>query len=176
MFHEGEMLAEAGTQIAGDTIAKVSAIGVHTAGWRDEPLAGQAWQTEMSETATSGYRLERDVDGDRDSGMPPVIHVIPVIDIVDVNVIGFVPIGRPIFRPRINDTEPEAPVLESRVATHDYHWGAVDAKPVSTAKVRAKPVLRNAVASVAPAFAPGMMFMLPMLCPVVLPGISRSGV
>ena len=108
--------------------------------------------------------------------MAAVIHVIPVIDVVDVYVVGFVPSARPVFRPRIYDTEPEAPVLESGVSTHDEHWGAVNAKPVSTAKMRTEAVFRNAVAPVTPAFVPSMMFPLPILCAVALPNISRSGV
>jgi len=121
-------------------------------------------------------RLERNVDGYSDSGMAPVIHVIPVIDVVDVNVVGLVPSARPVFRPRINQAEPEAPVLEPWVAIHDNDRDAVNAKPVSTAKMRAEAVFRNAVAPVTPTFAPSMMFMLPMLGAMALPYISRSGV
>ncbi len=40
----------------------------------------------------------------------------------------------------------------------------------------AETVFRNAVAPVAPTFAPSMMFMLPMLGAMALPNISRSGV
>jgi hypothetical protein len=108
--------------------------------------------------------------------MTPVIHVIPVIDVVDVNVVSFVPSARPVFRPWINDTEPEAAVLESGVSTDDQEWGAVNAKPVSTAKMRTEAVFRNAVAPVTAAFAPATMFMLPILCAMALPNISRIGV
>ena len=106
--------------------------------------------------------------------MASVVHVIPIINVVDVNVIGFVPGARPVFRPWINDTEPETPVPESRVSTHYKHWGAVNAKPVLTAKVGTKAVVGNAVASVASTFMPSSMFLLPMLGAMVLPNILRS--
>jgi hypothetical protein len=41
--------------------------------------------------------------------------------------------------------------------------------------MRVETVFRNAIASVAPAFAPSVMFMLPMLGAMTLPNISRSG-
>ena len=47
---------------------------------------------------------------------------------------------------------------------------------MSAAKVGTKAVFRNTIASVASAFAPTMMFALPMLGTMVLPDISRSGV
>ena len=116
-----------------------------------------------------GRKLKRDVERYSNSGMAAVIHVIAIVDIVDVHVVSFVPTARPVFRPRINHAEPEAAVLESGVATHDQNWGAVNAKPVSAAKICTEAVLRNAVASVPTALAPSMVFMLPMLCAMVLP-------
>jgi hypothetical protein len=47
---------------------------------------------------------------------------------------------------------------------------------MTTAKMRSEAVFRDAVATVTPAFVPGMMFTLPILCAVALPNISRSGV
>src|SRR5437588_64209 len=108
--------------------------------------------------------------------MAPVVHVIAITDLVDVNVVGLVPGTRPVFRPRINQTDPEACVLKSGMSVHDDDGNAVNAKPMSAAKVGTKAVFRNAVASVASAFAPTMMFALPMLGTMVLPDISRSGV
>ena len=121
-------------------------------------------------------RSERDVDGDSDSGMATVIHVIPVSDVVHIDVVGFVPSARPVFRPRINETEPEAPVLESRVSVHDNYWGVANAKPVATAKMRTEAIIRNPVAPVPPPFAPATMFTLPIPRAVVLPNISLSAV
>ncbi len=108
--------------------------------------------------------------------MAPVIHVISVIDVVDVDVVSFVPGARPVFRPRINETEPAAFVLESGVSIHHNNWVSVNAKPVSAAKMSAEAVFRNAVAPITPTFAPSMMFTLPMLRALALPNVSRPGV
>ena len=59
-------------------------------------------------------RLQRDVDGDSDSRMPPVIHVVSVVDVVHIDIVGAVPGRRPGFWARINHTEPEASELETR--------------------------------------------------------------
>ena len=107
--------------------------------------------------------------------MPPVIHVIPVVDVINVNLVSFIPGGRPVFRPRINHAEPEATVLEPRVSGHDDYRDRVNTEPVSTAKMRAEVVFGNTVASVTPAFAPAMMFMLPMVRAMALPNFSPPG-
>src|SRR6267142_2669756 len=116
-------------------------------------------------------RSERDVDGDGNAGMMPVIHVVAVIDVINVDVVGFIPGARPVFRPRIDNTEPEAPVLESRIASHHNHRGAVNSEPASAAKVIVEADFGNAVAPVAATLAPGMMFMLPMRRAMALPRI-----
>ena len=46
----------------------------------------------------------------------------------------------------------------------------MNAEPVFTAKMSAETAIRNTVASVAAAFAPAMMFMLPMLRAMAFPG------
>jgi hypothetical protein len=115
--------------------------------------------------------LQRDVDSNGNSRMLPVVHVISVIDVVDIDVIGPVPNRRPGFRARINHTEPEAPELETW-GTLDYHdWDVVDAKPVSTAKMRTEAIFRNAVSAVAATFVPAMMLMLPVSGTLALPDV-----
>ncbi len=104
--------------------------------------------------------------------MASVIHVIPVVNVVNVNVVGFVPGVRPVFRPRINQTEPEASVLEPWISAHNNYRDGVNAEPVSTAKMRAEMAFGNTVASVTATFVPVMMFMLPMLCAMAFPSFS----
>ena len=60
------------------------------------------------------FQLQRDVDGDGDSRMPPVVHVVSVVDVVHIDIVGAVPGRRPGFRTGINHTEPIAPELEAR--------------------------------------------------------------
>ena len=111
--------------------------------------------------------------------MLPVKHVISVIDVVHIDIVGAVPDGRPGFRAGINHTKPEASELETR-GTFDYDDGyIVDAKPVSTAKMGAEAIFRNAVSVVAAAFVPGVMLTLPIVrtltLPDVLPDIAGPG-
>jgi len=117
--------------------------------------------------------LERDVHRNADAGMVAVVHVIPVVHVIHVNVVGFVPRPFPVFRPRINNAEPEATILESGISAYNQDRGAADAKPVSTAKTRAKAIVWNAVPSVSSAFAPAAMFMLPIVRLMALPNLSR---
>src|SRR6266550_3047220 len=115
--------------------------------------------------------LQRDVDRDGNSRMLPVVHVISVIDVVDIDVIGPVPNRRPGFRAWIYHTEPETADLETRGTFDHYHWDVVDAKPVSTAKMRPEAIFRNAVSVVAAAFVPGSMLMLPIVGTLALPNV-----
>ena len=106
--------------------------------------------------------------------MLPVVHVISVIDVVNVDVIGPVPNRRPVFRTRINHTEPEAPDLETWRPFDHYDWDLVDTKPVPTAKMRTKAIFRDAVSMVATAFVPGMMLALPIVRTLALPDVLPS--
>ena len=124
-------------------------------------------------------RLQRDVDGDGDSRMLPVVHVISVVDVVHIDIVGPVPDRRPGFRAGINHAKPVASELETR-GTLDHHDGNfVDAEPVSTAKMGAEAIFRNAVSVVAAALVPGMMLTLPIVralaLPDVLPYVVRRG-
>jgi hypothetical protein len=103
--------------------------------------------------------------------MLPVVHVISVIDVVDVDLIGPVPNRRPGFRTWIYHTEPETTELETRGAFDHYHWDVVDAKPVSTTKMGPEAIFRNAVSVVAAAFVPGPMLTLPIVGTLALPNI-----
>src|SRR5258708_39322380 len=105
--------------------------------------------------------------------MVAVVHVVPVVHVIHIDVVGFVPCPFPVFRPRINDAEPEATVLEPRVSAYDEDRGAADAKPVSSAKMRADATVWNAIGPVSPAFAPTMVVILPVLSAMTLPSLSR---
>jgi hypothetical protein len=103
--------------------------------------------------------------------MLSVVHVISVIDVVHIDIISSVPNRRPGFRARINYTKPEAPELETRGAVDHNNWYVVDPKPVSTAKMRPKTILWNAVPVVAATFMPRTMFMSPVVCALALPDV-----
>ena len=115
--------------------------------------------------------LQGDVDGNGNSGMPPIVHVVSVIDVVDIDIVGPVPDRRPGFWARINHPKPEAPVLETRGTFDHNDWDFVDAKPVSTAKMGTEAIFRNAVSVIAAACVPGAMLTLPIVCTLPLPDI-----
>ena len=115
--------------------------------------------------------LQRDVYSNSNPRMLSVVHVISVIDVVDVDIVGPIPNRRPTFWARINHAKPEAPELEAR-GTFDHHdWDVVDAKPMSTAKMRTEAIFRNAVSVVAAPFVPGAMLTLPIVRPLALPDV-----
>ena len=115
--------------------------------------------------------LQRDVYGYSNSRMLSVVHVISVMDIVDIDIVGPIPNRRPGFWARINHAKPEAAELEAR-GTFDHHdWDVVDAKPMSTAKMRPEAIFRNAVSVVAASFVPGAMLTLPIVRTLALPDV-----
>jgi hypothetical protein len=110
--------------------------------------------------------------------MLSIEHVIPVIDVVHIDIVSSVPNGRPCFWARINDSKPEASELETWGSFDHYDWYVVDPKPVSPPKMRAEAIIRNAISVIAAAFVPGAMLSLPIVrtlaLPDVLPHIARS--
>ena len=111
-------------------------------------------------------------NGDSVAGIPSVVQVVAAARVVDIHIIVVVPVVGPVFRPRVNQTEPIASVLEARVSAHDNYWVAVDAERVTRTKVAIVAVVRNAVAIVAAALLPiavlGLPVMRAMLPPVTL--------
>lgn len=114
---------------------------------------------------------ERDAYSNANSGMAPVVHVIAIVDVFDTDVVGLVPVGCPIFRPRVNHREPVASVVESGVIVDHNDGDAVDAKPASTAEVLVETVFWNALPVVAAALPPVVMFALPIMGAMDLPGM-----
>jgi hypothetical protein len=115
--------------------------------------------------------LQGDVDGDGDSRMPPVVHVISIIDVVDIDLVGPVPDRRPGLRAGINYIKPEAPKLETRGAFDHYDRDVVDPKPVPTAEMSAEAVFRDAISVVAASLVPGTMLTMPISCTLALPNV-----
>ena len=125
-----------------------------------------------SSNALDKRLVQVDLDGDAITGIPAVVQVIAVVRVDDINVIVVVPVVGPIFRPRINETEPKAAVLEARVATNQHHGVAVDAEEVIGTKVTAIAVVWNAVAVITAALPPVAVLRLPVVCAMLLPGAA----
>ena len=102
--------------------------------------------------------LKRDADrNSRGGGIPAVIQVITVVGVVDIDVVGVVPVISPVFRPWINGTNPIAVVLEAGISANDQKGEALDSEPMVRPKVSAEPVVRDAIPAVAAALFPCAM-------------------
>ena len=108
-------------------------------------------------------------NGDSIAGVPSVVQVIAVSRVVDIHIIVVVPVVGPVFRPRVNQTEPIASVLKARVSAHDDYWVAVDAERVTRTKVAIVAVVGNSVAIVTAALLPIAVLGLPVMRPMLLP-------
>jgi hypothetical protein len=102
--------------------------------------------------------------------MPPVEHVVTVIHVIHVNVVGFVPVCRPVLRPWINEAEPITTVLKAWKPANHSEGQAVDAECVLPAVVAAEVFVWNAEAAVAAALLPSAVLGLPATRAMPLPG------
>ena len=113
--------------------------------------------------------VQVEADGNAIAGISAVVQIIPIIVVVHVNVIAVVPIVRPVFRPRINQTEPITAVLEAAMSADVHHRETVDAEPMFLSVVAAEAVIRDAVAAVTAALLPSVVLRLPAMGTIPLP-------
>ena len=113
--------------------------------------------------------LRRDDDCNRNAGVPRVVHVVAIVNVIHINVVGFVPVRCPVSRPRVNDTEPIAAVLEAWEPANQFEGEAVDAESVAPTIVATEIRVRNAVAVIATSLTPSAVVGLPIACPMSLP-------
>ena len=86
--------------------------------------------------------------------MPLVVEVVAVIDVGDINLVGVIPIVRPVFRPRIYHAEPVAAVLESRTSAYNEEGTTVNSESMVWPKVSAVAGVWNSIAVIATALLP----------------------
>ena len=113
--------------------------------------------------------LRRDDDCNRNAGVPRVVHVVAIVNVIHINVVGFVPVRCPVSRPRVNHTEPIAAVLEAWEPANQFEGKAVDAESVAPTIVATEIRVRNAVAVIAASLTPSAVVGLPIACPMSLP-------
>ena len=113
--------------------------------------------------------LRRDDDCNRNAGVPRVVHVVAIVNVIHINVVGFVPVRCPVSRPRVNHTEPIAAVLEAWEPANQFEGEAVDAESVAPTIVATEIRVRNAVAVIATSLTPSAVVGLPIACPMSLP-------
>lgn len=112
-------------------------------------------------------QLHYDRDRKSDARMPAVVKVVPIV-IVDVDVIGIVPVLCPVFRPGIHEQERKAAVREARIP-HVDRGAVVNPEPVLTPEMEIEAGLRNVVTAVASTLRPGAMLAFPPLSTILLP-------
>ena len=98
-----------------------------------------------------------------------VVKVIPVVDVIDVNIIGLVPGGSPVFWIWVNETEPIATELEARIPSHYHKREAVDPKIVTSTTVAVEIAVWNSVPMIAASLMPSTMLRLPAVGAMLLP-------
>ena len=108
-------------------------------------------------------------DGDAVTRIPAVKQIISVTVVIHIHVIVVVPIAVPVFRPRIDQTEPKAAVLEAAIAANKLHGKNADSKTVVLAIVGAETGIGNAITAVTTALLPGAVIRLPVLSALTLP-------
>ena len=90
-----------------------------------------------------------------------VVQVITVSGIVYIHIVVFIPVLWPVFRPRINDTEPISFILKTGIPAINFQRKAVDSEPVVPTKEAVKMVIGNTIAVVTAALLPGPVLGLP---------------
>lgn len=118
----------------------------------------------------AGSTLQGDIDRDSRGGIPAVIEVVAVVNVIDVDIVIVVPVVAPRIWPGIDGADPVAFVLKARVSADNQEGEGVDAETVAWAKVSAIAVIRDAIPVISAALLPGAVIGLPVLRAVLLPG------
>jgi hypothetical protein len=114
--------------------------------------------------------LHRNADCNADTRITPVVEVVAVVDVGDIDLIVVVPVAVPVCRPWIDDAQPVAVVLEARISAYHKEGKPLDAESMLRSKVAAKAGVRNAVSAITAALLPGTVVLLPVSRSMLLPG------
>ncbi len=101
--------------------------------------------------------LHRDADCYSNTGIPAVVHVIPVVHVSDVNIVVVVPVISPGFGIGVNRADPIAVVLKARVSADNQEGKTSDSEPMFRPEVSTEPVVRYPVSTVATTLLPCAM-------------------
>jgi hypothetical protein len=112
------------------------------------------------ELSTAVGQLHQDRNRKSGTRVSAVVKVVPVV-IVDINVIGVVPVVCPVFWPGIQEQKRKASVREARIA-HVKRGKAAQPEVVLASKIKTEGGLRNLVAAIASTLHPGAMLAFPL--------------
>ena len=115
--------------------------------------------------------LPRHGDGKADGRITAVVEVISIV-VVDIDIVGVIPIFRPVFRIWIDQQEREAAVEETRIS-HIHYGAGSHAEEVLAAETEIEAILGDVVPAVTSALLPGAMVGRPPLGATLPPGIVR---
>src|SRR5579872_4457483 len=104
--------------------------------------------------------LKRDGDRDPDAGVVAVIQVIPV-GVIEIDIVGLIPRRGPRFRPWIDERNPVAVVLETRIASYKEQRKAADPEEMVGAEIEFEAIVGNPVPVIAAALLPGAVVSVP---------------
>jgi hypothetical protein len=117
--------------------------------------------------ATAVRQLQCDHDRKSDARIPAVVKVVTIV-VIDVEVIGLVPVLCPVFRPGIQEQERRTAVRKARIPHVDRRL-ILHPERVVTPKIETEGVLRNVVTAITSTLRPGAMVASPVLRTILLP-------
>jgi len=126
------------------------------------PHASEGSREELALPKTVSAAIQLHLNGDREtkSWLPAVVQVITIV-IVDVHIVILVPVLPPLLRPRVNQEERKAAVVETRVPV--VHDGArLYPERVLITEIHTEAILGDVIAAVASALHPSAMLAIPL--------------
>src|ERR1700691_90349 len=82
--------------------------------------------------------LHRDAHRNANARVAPVVEVVAVVDIGDIDLVVVVPVVAPVSWPRVNNAQPITAVLEARISANHHEGQALDAESMIRSEITAK--------------------------------------
>ena len=115
-----------------------------------------------SHEAAPAEELQRDIDRDSLTGIPVVVQVVAVVDVVYVDIVIVIPVVAPGLRPRVNRADPVTVVLKARITADHQEGKSIYPEAMAGPEVSAEAVIRDAVTVITATLFPGPVVGLPV--------------